>query len=629
MRLPRSAKSAATRAQLVLTAFGWKGIVRRIGYVGQLRSGWLRQRTPMALSFDDEQRIPWAFAFDVAEIHKRYQHLQMSDATRVQVLADADRLFRGEVRLYGWAWRDVSWPPRWQVNPFTGAEYPPVHWTEISDDDPQRGDIKDVWELSRLGFTCLLARAYLLSNDDRYPEAWWQAIESWAQHNPPNTGVNWRCGQETSLRAIAITFGLSTFSTHSATTIARRAIAERLLGASARRVRPTLGYALSQRNNHAISELAFLLSTPGKPDRRLCHLLREAIDDQFYPDGSYSQQSFVYHRLALQALVWLLQVQRGLPADLEAAVRSAVDRSARFWQRCTDPVAGSMPNYGPNDGSLLFDLSSCSHLDASPTLALTGEPTSPRGAETRCWFDAIPERHAPLLAPPEADSTYRTMRGPGSLLLTRIGMASHRPADDDQQAIELFIKGHRVVIDPGTFRYSGQPPWRNPFIGVYVHATASPTSVDEPVAIGRFLRAHVSSATIVHHETTDECEVLVSRRQQADTVLTRSIVRAGDRFAIFDSVEGGDAVVRWNVAATTDEYGWNTQGQSGLDSLQRDASDPSSGWWSPSYAQLEGTTSCRVPLLAGDTVVARFGPKDAALLDVEWARVQIGSWLSD
>lgn len=628
MRVASNIEGAVARARLVLTAFGWKGIVRRLGYVGRLRSGWLRRRMPMVANFDAQPRARWDFSFDVAEVRHRYEQLRLPDETRAQVLADADRLLAGEVRLYGWAWREVSWPPRWQLNPFTGAEYPAMHWTDISDDDPERGDIKDVWELSRLGFTCLLARAYLLSSDDRYPDAWWQAVEDWMRRNPPNTGVNWRCGQETSLRAIAVGFGVSTFSSHPSTTPARRAMAEQLLGASARRVRPTVGYALSQRNNHAISELTFLLSLPGGPNRRLCRLLGEAIDDQFYPDGSYGQQSFVYHRLALQALVWLLQVQPDLPADLDRAIRSAIGRSAQFWHRCSDPLAGSIPNYGPNDGSLLFDLSSCGHLDAGPTLALAGIlRISPLAAEIRCWFDAIPSGRADQPASPEPESTYRTMRGPRSLLLTRVGVESHRPADDDQQAVELFIDGQRVVLDPGTFRYSGRPPWRNPFTLGSVHSVPTPTRADERLAVGRFLRSPMPSARVVHHDMTDESEILVSRRRQADTVLTRAIVRADDRFAIFDRAEGDDAVVRWNLA--TDSCEFDLHCPSGAESLPRDDNDPASGWWSPSYAQLAPVEALQVSLTSGATAIARFGPKGAKLLDVGWAHARIESWLSE
>lgn len=628
MKVTQKFDNVATRARLVVAAFGWKGIARRVSYVGRLRSGWMRWRTPMASSFDDVQLAPWTFSFDVAELRERYEQLELPDATRAQVLADADRVVSGEVRLYGWAWREVSWPPRWHTNPFTSAEYPSAHWTEFSDDDPLRGDIKDVWELSRLGFTFLLARAYVMSDDDRYPEAWWQAIESWMEHNPPNTGVNWRCGQETSLRAIAVAFGLSTFSIR-ASNPARRALAEQLLGASAARVRPTIGYALSQRNNHAISELTFLLSLPGTPNRHLCRLLREAIDDQFYPDGSYSQQSFVYHRLALHSLVWLLQVQPDLPANLELTIRLAIDRSAQFWQRSTDPVAGSMPNCGPNDGSLLFDLSACEHLDAGPTLALMGAAHGAHPAEIRCWFDIIPASTARRSPATQLDSTYRTMRGPRSLLLTHIGSVSHRCADDDQQAVEVFIDGHRVVMDPGTFRYSGQPPWRNPFTSDRLHAALYPVRAHPRVTVGRFLRSPLPSAEVMHHETNDECEVLVSRRWQAGTVLTRAIVRVDDRFAIFDHAGGGDAMVRWNTATDTDTYDCDIQGPSGVELLHRCDDNPASGWWSPSYAQIAPAIASRVPLHRDCIAVARFGPQGAGLLDIEWARAWIGSWLSE
>ena len=40
-------------------------------------------------------------------------------------------------------------------------------------------DIKDVWELSRFGCTFVLARAFVLTEDPTYAQAWWTAVEDW------------------------------------------------------------------------------------------------------------------------------------------------------------------------------------------------------------------------------------------------------------------------------------------------------------------------------------------------------------------------------------------------------------------------------------------------------------------
>jgi hypothetical protein len=206
------------RARLVLHAFGWRGLLRRLRYLAALRSGQLRRRLPTQESFATSPPVVWRHRFDLEAVRAQYRSFPDLQGLCERVVADAERMLAGELPFYGGDWQYVGWPPRWHVNPFTGHEYPRLHWTAICDNDPVAGDIKDVWELSRLPFTTMFARAYVITQDDRYPELWWQAIEDWVERNPPNTGVNWRCGQESSLRAIAICFGLSTFGGHPSTT---------------------------------------------------------------------------------------------------------------------------------------------------------------------------------------------------------------------------------------------------------------------------------------------------------------------------------------------------------------------------------------------------------------------------
>ena len=77
----------------------------------------------------------------------------------------------------------------------------------------------------------------------------------------PRIGL--RRGQETSLRAIAGCVGPSVLVEHTATRLRRGDLSIGMPGASVARVEATLGFALSQRNNYAISALVFLISVLG------------------------------------------------------------------------------------------------------------------------------------------------------------------------------------------------------------------------------------------------------------------------------------------------------------------------------------------------------------------------------
>ncbi len=94
-----------------------------------------------------------------------------------KVLENADRAVNGEL-LYFSRWSiALGNPPDWLLDPINGVRYPnESHWSRISDLDESRGDIKYVWEASRFSQTYLFARAYSLTKDEKYAEAFWSKL---------------------------------------------------------------------------------------------------------------------------------------------------------------------------------------------------------------------------------------------------------------------------------------------------------------------------------------------------------------------------------------------------------------------------------------------------------------------
>src|SRR5688500_12780066 len=166
-------------------AFGWRGALRRVSYDIRLRSGWLRHRLASRPDYSSASAVTWSHRFDLGEIRTRVKGLRSESCARPAV-REAQSVLDGRLRFYGGDVRDVGWPPRWLADA-PGAR--DVHWSKVDDD--AAGDIKDIWEPSRLGFTFVLARAFAVTGDELYAGEWWRALESWAAANPPNTGPNW------------------------------------------------------------------------------------------------------------------------------------------------------------------------------------------------------------------------------------------------------------------------------------------------------------------------------------------------------------------------------------------------------------------------------------------------------
>ena len=189
------------------------------------------------------------------------------------------------------------------------------HWSEISNDGDV--DIKFIWEASRFSMVYTLVRAYASTRDEKFAEAFWKLIQSWAESNPPNTGPNWMDGQEAALRLMAWTFGFYAFMDSPSTTPERIAQFTVMVAAHAERIYKNIDYAISTHSNHTISEafglwLVGLLFPELKDAEKYFALGRKLLEQeaaaQIFPDGSYSMYSLNYHRFILHLYFYAIRL---------------------------------------------------------------------------------------------------------------------------------------------------------------------------------------------------------------------------------------------------------------------------------------------------------------------------------
>jgi len=315
-------------------AFGARGIARRASHEVLLRTRAYRAIAARPAPTTGFEPLP----LDLVRVRAVFaRHPEVATG----VVGAAEAMLAGRYPYFTNQVLDVGWPPPWNVDPRTGRSWDAsVHWTEV-DQSGRSGDVKWVWEASRFAFAWLLARAFVATGDARYASELRGAIRHWSDHNPPYRGPAWSCAQETSLRAIAVVFAASALG-------GGDPLVCRLLYASGRRTSATLHYALSQRNNHALSEAIGLFTIAVTcPSWResarwrevALRALGEAVRDQFGPDGAYIQESLNYHRLALQLLLWARFVARSTAARLPGEIEDVLGRSL-------DLVAGLLPAEG-------------------------------------------------------------------------------------------------------------------------------------------------------------------------------------------------------------------------------------------------------------------------------------------
>ncbi len=420
------------------------------------------------------------------------------------ILAEANRILDGDLPYFGQLSCASGFPPRWFRNPVTGQNVSPRQpWTEMRFASPGYGDLKFILEPSRFLFVYPLIRAYALTADERFPQAFWSALEDWTRHSPPMSGPLWICGQESSLRILALAFALHAFIQSPSTTNERVVLLVSMIAAHAWRTAQTLGYARSQRSNHLITEAVGLWTAgtlyPELADAQLwrnlgAQILHEAVLDHITPEGVSQQHSFNYQRMILHLLLWTLRLAELHQLPLHEDIRARAAASYAFIRQWVDPISGHAPNYGADDGSLIFPLACVSYRDYRPLVqlgaAVLNRPPLPPGPwdEAALWFGAEPSVVAKRDdRPASLETGYFRLGDKNSWALIRAARYTRRPFQADQLHVDLWWRGINLALDAGTYLYNGPSPWNNGLAATAVHNTVTIDRQDQMRRAGRFL----------------------------------------------------------------------------------------------------------------------------------------------
>lgn len=426
------------------------------------------------------------------------------------ILTEVNNIIDGSLPFFGRLSFACGFPPRWFQNPVTGQSVSPdCPWTDMRFADEEYGDLKFILEPSRFLFVYPLARAYAISGDERFPEAYWSAIESWAASNPPMSGPLWICGQESSLRVMAWSFALYAFLDSPATTPHRAALLLSMIAAHAWRTLQTLGYARSQRSNHLFSEAVGLwtagtlfpeLKDAVRWQKLGAQLLLEAVIDQITPEGAYLQDSFNYQRMVLHQLLWTLRLAQIHKIDLDPKICERTAAAFDFMGKFVDHESGQTPNHGSNDGSNILPLTACDYRDFRPLLSLgcsvlnllTTLPPGPWD-EASIWLRGalqtsdLESSHREVAEKVASAAGYHRLGNRNSWALIKAAHYTRRPFQADQLHVDLWWHGLNLARDAGTYLYNGEPPWNNGLAGTAAHNTVTVDRRDQMRRAGRFL----------------------------------------------------------------------------------------------------------------------------------------------
>jgi hypothetical protein len=466
------------------------------------------------------------------------------------------------------------------------------------------GDVRPVWEASRLAALPLLAQAARRAPASGHAARAGSLLADWCAANPPFRGPNWACGQEAALRALHLALALALLGADFAPPPGARA----LLSACAARIDATPLYAAAQDNNHAVSEPAgrfviALLLADAPAARRAARVLAARLARLVAPDGGFAQVSPGYHRLLLDVLSlaeWF-RARHGAPAfPAPFAARAAA--ATRWLHAVTDPGTGATPRLGLEDDSCLGDLSLCGPRDARGSLERAARlfcaQSAGRAEDPGCAWLGIPVPPGALVRPARfrASGTRIWREGP-VLAVLRTGPLRFRPGQADLLHLTLMQGGQALIRDGGTGAYNPAAPWWwHAIHGACAHNAAVFDDREPMPRAGRFLLAG--------WPRLEDCEDGAAATDRFGNHQRRQVAVEGRVWTVTDTLRGPfrRAAFHWRLAPGRWELG--EDGVVGEALAIRIAADApftlrlAAGWESPAYGSVRPAPVLMVRLAA-------------------------------
>jgi hypothetical protein len=438
---------------------------------------------------------------------------------RDKIIADADRLLKGEWELLGVVLTDME-QPDWFYDPVTGRRSAPDTYAfQINQrSEGETGNVKQVWELNRLQHLTLLATAWFLTHEDGYAQRVADQLRSWWLENPFLSGVNWTSGIEIGIRLINFVWirrlldgwpGAADLFEHSDLALRQIYWHQQYLA--------TFESRGSSANNHVIAEAAGQLAAScafpwftgsGRWRASSARLFERELAHSTFPSGINREMASDYHGFVAEL---------GLFAAVEADA-SGAPLSADVWRllcAMTDSMAALVderiqpPRQGDSDEGRVVLLDAPVH-NRWPTLLSLGDALFGR---LDWWPVTVPDAGSALVSallgskreitgrPGQRPSHFkdagitilRTARGESPEIWCRcdggphgfLSIAAHAHAD--ALSVEVRHGGVDILADPGTYCYHGEPQWRSYFRSTIAHNTVEFAGRSQSVEGGPFM----------------------------------------------------------------------------------------------------------------------------------------------
>lgn len=490
---------------------GWKPLSETHPFYAALGSsgfdGW----------FDEQRDVPMTH---ISAAGRMYTPRSLPVQERICV-EHAERILRHEFNLLGSGpynpvdssrQRQGEYTPiDWFLDPVKSLRFPTgFHYKDwdLMRDRPGSADVKFPWELARSQHFLTLAQAWKATGELRFAQEIMNQIKDFDEVNPVEHGVNWTCTMDVGIRAanwaVALDLVKSADLDRAELTSAYACLFEHALF-----IRDNLENHYEVTSNHYLSNIvglhfvaALFRTLPvGQQWLEFCEeSIPPELDVQILPDGADFESALPYHRLVLELFLASFRLGQHLERGFSEAYRQRLIQMVDYQAGTLRPD-GRMPVLGDCDDGRLFIASNYGDWDRQdprhvfwPAALCLDEPRWLKlGDEFARWeaawwgFDTSHlddpvfelERNQQLFP----DAGVAINRDSEQFLMVTnpivgtVGFGNHK--HNEQLSFEYHDRGKPLVVDTGSYVYTGDFDGRNQFRSTRHHNTLMIDGVEQ------------------------------------------------------------------------------------------------------------------------------------------------------
>jgi hypothetical protein len=459
----------------------------------------------------------------------------------------------------------------WNRDPLSGFEWPLDYHADINLIRNDGSDARVLWELNRGAHFITLGRAFAITKDEKFSEAFFRQLVSWREQNSVARGVNWNCAMEVALRAMNLLAAFALFlRSPQMDEIALKEFL-RMFDQHGAHIQRNLEFSHIATSNHYLADVVGLLWLGVMlPELAAANEWREfgmrellsEMDKQVLPDGADYEASTGYHRLKVELFLY----------SFVLCHLNGVDIGEKYWRKLRGMVEyirayarpdGFAPLIGDSDSGQVLPIVRRRGDDHGYLLALGAaifqEPRFKLGTHTSgvqhaggmrtelLWllgergmrdYDALPSSDVGR-SRGFPDAGVYILRQEDLYLLFNAGgigvngRGSH--GHNDALSIEVSASGTAFIVDPGSYVYTANLHERHLFRSTAYHSTVEvdqteQNSINEAAP---FIIGDEAQPRVLNWETNPDADTIVAEhygyQRLAQPITHRRTVRFDKR----------------------------------------------------------------------------------------------------